>query len=220
MAKKTGYHLRSTQQIPKGKRVAGLMYRGNPYPGYMGYRPLSGNPVAALTRSIVHPFNMEGLKTLGGVTAGFAGTALLPTRKLIEKIPVIGTLPILPVLIANGINITLLASVAQLLLKNREVTGNVMAGGLAATGLQIVGSLAKSLPNVTALQKVSSSITMAGLGQNAAERTKKLIEERIRKEMEGLPAESSYSTVRGLPAEPSYSVAGVGGDDLTEDTLD
>lgn len=221
MAKKRGYHLRTIGQIGKGQRIMGHIYRGNP--GF-GYRPSfmsRFNPGAALAGNIVHPINMDGLKTLGAVTLGFAGTALIPTRKLIEMLPVIGKLPVLPILIANGINMTLLASGAKFITKNSDVANNVLAGGLAATGVQIIGSLAKAMPNVAVLQKVTSAVTMAGLGADDTTKVKKMIEERIRKELnttDGLPAESSYSTANGLPAESSYSTVG-NGDELTEDTM-
>ena len=223
MAKKKGYHLRTTGQVGKGQRLVGHMYRGNPDFGYLGHRPWMSrfNPGTAIARNIVHPINMDGLKTLGFVTLGLAGTALIPTRKLVEMIPVINKLPVIPILIANGINMTLLATGAKMLTKSDKFANNVLAGGLAITGVQIIGSLAKAMPTVTAMQKVASSITMAGLGTGDTEKVKKMIEERIRKELkgtDGLPYESSYS-VAGLPAESSYSTVG-GNDELTEDTMD
>ena len=182
------------------------------------------NPGTALARNIVHPVSMDGLKTLGGVTVGLVGTGLIPTKKLVEMIPVIGKLPIVPILIANGINMTILASVAKKLTKSSEFANNVLAGGLAITGVQIIWSMARAMPTVTAMQSVAA-MTMAGLGQNETEKVKKMIQERIRKELkgaDGLPYESSYSVAgRGMnapPAEPSYSTVG-GNDELTEDTM-
>jgi len=223
MARKKGYHLRTMSQIGRGQRVAGHMYRGNP--GF-GYRPSfmsRFNPTGAIAKNIVHPVNMDGVKTLAEVTVGFAGTALIPTRKLIEMLPIIGKLPVIPILIANGINMTILATAAKMITKSNEAAGNVLAGGLAVTGVQVIGSLAKALPTVTALQKVSSAVTMAGLGASDTDRVKKLLQEKIRKELgtSGLPYESSYSVVKGMDqprAESSYSTVG-GGDELTDDTL-
>lgn len=221
MARKTGYHLRTLSQIGKGQRAAGHLYRGNPTFGYRPSWMSRFNPATAITRNIVHPINMDGLKTLGAVTVGFAGTALIPTRKFVDMIPVINKLPIIPILISNAINMTILATGAKMATKSNEVANNVLAGGLAATGVQVIAYLAKTMPTVTVLQKVSSS--MAGLGAGDADKVKKMIQEKIRKELgtDGLPFESSYSTVKGMDypkAESSYSTVG-GNDELTDDTL-
>jgi hypothetical protein len=229
---KRGKHYKADRNISKNSYIAGRQYLN---PGvYPMYRPslfsrMVSNPVGAVTRSLVHPIHKDSVQTLVAGAVGAFGTSMIPTRKFIEMIPFVNKIPVLPMVLGNIVNMTILATATKMITKKDEWAKGVLVGGIIVTGIQIVAGVAKAAPNIVALQKVSSSITMAGLG-NDKETVRKALEERIRKELSGPAAESSYSTVKGLPYESSYSVAGLpaessystvgGGDDLTEDTMD
>lgn len=207
---KKGKHLRALSTIHKGSRARGHMFLGNPG-GLLGLsmiNPKHRNPVAALADNIVHPVNMDGLVTLGTAGLGALGTAAIPTSKLVEYIPGIGKVKMINLLLSNGINMTLLASIAKMAFKrNPEVAHNVLAGGLTVTAVQLFKLLATAAPNVTMLQTVSDKVTMSGLGTNAALR--KAVQERVMKEL-GQPASAPiYATTVGQPkSDNAYMTMG------------
>lgn len=227
-------HLKLGSRVGLGRPLAGHMYKGNPYPMYRPFGSgIMRNPaVMAVTRNIVHPIKMESLYDMVSATVGAVGTAALPAHWLVSKIPVIGNIKVLKLLLGNALNMTAMASAARMLpwVKTKPgVSKNIILGGLTMTGLQMFMLLTKQLPNVTVLQKVASSTAMAGLGAgNDVLRSK--IEEAVKRELGQPEAESSFSTVNGLPYESSYSTVGspkaessystIGkGDDLTDDDM-
>lgn len=187
------------------------------------------NPISAVKQSLVHPIHMDSLKGLAAAGVGAIGTAAIPSHWLISKIPVIGNIKLVNLLLGNAINITLMGTAAKMAFKSRpEISKNVVIGGLTMTGLQMFMLLSKQLPNVQVLQTVAASTAMAGLGDNNVLRAK--VQEAVRRELGQPKAESSFSTVKGLPFENSYSTVGspeaessystVGGNDnLTDDDL-
>jgi len=225
-------HLKLGKHVFIGDRLAGSMYK-NPYPTYMGSGSPSlwRNPGLALKRSFVHPLTLDNLYNFIGAGAGAIGTYAIPTGKLVNLIPVVGKYQVVRLLVGNIVNMSALATAANLAFKNKPgIARNVMVGGGALTIMQLVAMLAAKLPNVTVMQKFSPVTALAGLGANEdALRAK--IEEAVKRELGQPESVSMVKTVAGRPeavtsfrtvSQPasvsSYGTVGEG-DGLTDDDL-
>lgn len=169
-------HWKLKHGLSRGSMVRSHIALRNPF-GFPSYAPAKSkghksysmlkNPVDTLKHNLVHPIHMDSVYDMASATVGAIGTYAIPSHWLVSKIPVIGQMKVVNLLLGNAINITLMGTASKMLpwVKSKPgVQKNLVIGGLVMTGLQLFGLLTKQLPTVTVLQKMSPATAMAGLG--------------------------------------------------------
>jgi hypothetical protein len=148
------------------------------------------NPLAAIKGSVVHPFNMDGLKEAVALTAGAVGSTWLP--KLILGKRYTGIISY----VSNIATATVLASATKMIFKKDELARAVLHGGITATVIRaLIGPVT---PQATGVQaKLNAGFAMSGLNTAQLDKIKKQIEAEVSSSMGGLPYLSKG--VSGLP---------------------
>lgn len=151
------------------------------------------NPGNAIARSMVHPFQLATLGTVGGIGTGVITTWVFPSAimDLIWK----GRPGILQA-VEPAIGGVILGSGAKLLTKSDSFGRGIMLGGFATTVVKgVLMVVASAIKRATAEKPANPVVTayakgmapaLGGLGQVDEEAIKAQIEEEVTKELEGV----------------------------------